>query len=238
MYPTEANSTPTPKPGLVRAATAWRLARLAAALAVSCGSVPAAAQGYQPRAEYAASGWRQQPQAMAAPKHEFELRAVEDVGEKIEAGRENVQDARIATERITDILVRLRPLVRTTRDPASIAAPERTTTAVAANLHIVTQGRISPAAVAQCDRFDGDILVCTVECEGGTFGLRRGRAPGEHYLMVGMPDMGRAASGAETTPQARGGFRLGACATRDTPALLLMPRGGRLASDIRLVEQP
>ncbi|CAN0304079.1 unnamed protein product, partial [Phaeothamnion confervicola] len=103
-----------------------------------------------------------------------------------------------------------------------------------AYLQIVTQGRISPAAIAQCDRFDGDVLVCNVECEGGEFGLRRGRAPGEHFLLVGMSTAG----GTAASPQARGGFRLGACATRDKPALLLMPRGGRLAIDVRLLESP
>ena len=82
--------------------------------------------------------------------------------------------------------------------------------------------------MAECDRFERDVLVCTVECEGGVFGLRRGTRAREHFLVVGLRP--------EDSPGGRPGFRLGACAARGDQSMLVMPRAGRLSAEVPLAE--
>ena len=176
-------------------------------------------------------GWRKPADAA----QEMDLQAAEDGLDKVEAGYEVVQEARFRVEPVTDLLVKLRHAVQRHRNPAATDHPsEGERSFIEAQLLVVTRGRINPAGLAQCSRFDGDVLVCTIECDGGEFGLRRGRRTGEHYLLLGASDAGpQAAAGVSGKP----GFRLGSCATRGAPGLMLMPRAGRLATEVRLTEQ-
>lgn len=209
-----------------------RTTGLAAALFLA-GVWPAAevrSQGY---------GWRRlEPQAArpvappAGTPGELELQAAGDVIDRIEAGRESLQDGRMRTEPVTDVLVRIRHAVRRFRG-AQTTGNEATHSYVEAQLRLVSGGRISQAATAQCEGFDGDMLVCTIDCDGGKFGLRRGRSPGEHFLVVGtMAEPGAEARQSRTD---RPGFRLGGCGA-GASANLVLPRGGRLAAEVRLLE--
>jgi hypothetical protein len=180
----------------------------------------------------ASDGW-QRPEVVApvAPE-ELELKATSDSLDRIEAGVEDLREARVTVEPVTDVLIRIRPGVHRYRGPAAEPSSEAERSYIEARLMVVTRGRINPAGMARCDRFDGEVLVCSIECDGGEFGLRRGGLPGEHYLLVGGSGNAAGAGGA-----ARSGFRLGSCASRSTPALVLMPRAGRLAAELKLVEQ-
>lgn len=209
--------------------------QLAVAAGVMAHADPAEAQiGWVKRKDRAtepSDGWRRPEVVTPAQPEELELKATADSLERIETGVENLQEARIAPEQITDVLIRIRPGVHRFRGPAPETTTEAERSYIEAHLLVVTRGRINPAGVARCDRFDGDVLVCTVECDGGQFGLRRGGLPGEHFLLVG--------SGGSAGPAGaqRSGFRLGTCATRSAPSLLLMPRAGRLAAEVKLLEQ-
>lgn len=213
--------------------TRSRLARAACALAAF-----AALPGGE-RALAQSSGWVQRPEAYwrrpidsaAGLPREIELRASGDGLDRIESGRESLQDARLHTQPITDLMVRLRPIARNVRPSPGREPPvEAERSYVEVQVLAVTGGRISPTAVAQCRQFEGEVLVCSVECDGGAFGLRRGREPGEHFLVLGVPDN----SGG--SPTGRPGFRLGSCETKGGAAPLLLPRGGRLATELRLLE--
>lgn len=225
---------------------AWRrttgvlLQCLVVPLAVAAGTLayagPAEAQiGWVQRKDRPAEpsdGWRRPDVVAPVQPEELELKATAESLERIEAGVDNLQEARLAFEPVTDVLIRIRPGIHRYRDRTAETTSEADRSYIEAHILVVTRGRINPAGMARCDRFDGDVLVCNIECDGGEFGLRRGGLPGEHYLLVGGGGSGGAPAGAQ-----RNGFRLGSCANRSGPTLLLMPRGGRLATEVKLVEQ-
>jgi hypothetical protein len=207
------------------------LVPLAVAAGVLAYAGPAETQiGWVKRKDRAAEpsdGWRRPGAVTPAQPDELELKATADSLERIEAGVENLQEARLSPEPVTDVLIRIRPGVHRYRGQSTETTTEAERSYIEAHILVVTRGRINPAGMARCDRFEGDVLVCSVECDGGEFGLRRGGLPGEHYLIVGS-------GGAGTQ---RAGFRLGSCASRTAPSLLLMPRTGRLAAEVKLIEQ-
>lgn len=207
-----------------------------AALSCLCGASGAAAQssGWVTRQE---SSWRRPPDRTSSLPREIELRATGEGLDRIELGHENLQDGRMRTEPITDVLVRLKPAVQQLRgvqgrDAATPAEPDRSY--IEAQVLAVAGGRISPAAVAQCRQFEGDMLICSVDCEGGAFGLRRGRDQAEHHLVIGVSDP--LADRDLGSSRAKPGFKLSACSARSTAPIFLMPRAGRLAAELRLLE--
>lgn len=168
---------------------------------------------------------------------EIQLRAAGEGLERVELGHENLQDGRTRTEPITDVLVRLLPAsqqVKARTGPAAAAPREPDGSVIEAQVMVVSGGRISPAGIAQCSRFEGDMLICSVECEGGAFGLRRGREAGEHHLVIGVsdpladPDIG--------SSQPKQGFRMSGCGVKNAGTTRLLPRAGRLAAELRLFE--
>jgi hypothetical protein len=178
-------------------------------------------------------GWRQSEKP-AGPRA-MDLQSIGDGLDRIEATRENATDGRISVEPVTDLMVRIQHAVRRYRRAAADrqAADEARDSFVEASVRIVTGGRLGQPVAAQCDRFDGAMLMCELECDGGWFGLRRGPRPGEHFLVVGVPEPGgeQASLGTLRPP----GFTLGAC-TREQPITRLTPRGGRLSAEVRLRE--
>ena len=95
----------------------------------------------------------------------------------------------------------------------------------------VTGGRLNADSRAVCDRFEWDMLICRLPCEGGSFGMRRGNRPAEHFLVLGV-----APQGGQQSASSRLGLRLGACRSRDAPVTTLRPGDGRLSVEIPLVE--
>jgi hypothetical protein len=202
-------------------------------LCVAGGAV-AQSSGWVPRQD---PGWRRPAEKGPSLPREIELRATGDGLDRIEAGYENVQDGRIRTEVVTDILVRLRPAVHQFRSGPGRDVPlpsDAERSYIEAQVLVVVGGRISSPALAQCRQFEGDVLVCAVECDGGVFGLRRGREPGQHHLLIGVSDPS-ADRDAGSSP-ARPGFKMRTCATSQANPTLLLPRGGRLAAEVRLAE--
>jgi hypothetical protein len=205
-------------------------------LAQALADSPAAGQGH---------GWRKLEPGVTRPgapvaggPAELELQAAADVIDRIEAGRESQQDGRLRTEPVTDVLVRIRPAVRRFRGAGQQPGGEAADSYVEAQLRLVSGGRMSLPVTAQCDRLEGDLLVCTIDCEGGTFGLRRGRSPGEHFLVLGS--VGASGGDGLAEPRAwadRPGFRLAGCSGAGAGlAPVVVPRAGRLATEVRLLE--
>jgi hypothetical protein len=145
----------------------------------------------------------------------------------IEAGYENLLEAKLSTAPITDILLRLKPVERPPHRRLQ-ARQQAADTFVDVRLFIVTGGRINTEGRAQCRGFEADVLVCNADCDGGAFGLRRGGA-GQHWLIVGFRP--------EDGPGRRPGFRVGGCqALGQDRGLLVLPRAGRLAAEVGLRE--
>ena len=71
-----------------------------------------------------------------------------------------------------------------------------------ASIYIVTAGRIVAPVAARCDRWIEGMTVCTVECGGGTFALKRS---GEALALL----VGKLPRGIDEGEA--GGFQLGAC---------------------------
>ncbi len=197
-----------------------RLVRMAAVAALFVGAnaapQPASAQilgfGSSPQ-----SSWRKLPDASAKSPQEMELQAAGDGLERIEVGRESPRDGRWSAEPATDIIVRMRHAVRQFRRTSQEPQSEGERSFLEVQLRVVTGGRLGPAGTAQCDRFDGGMLVCAVDCNGGWFGLRRGAQQGEHLLVIG----GVGGDGA-TVAHGRPGIRLGACSIRAKLRVLLI----------------
>lgn len=171
----------------------------------------------------------------SAVPRQLDLQAATEALDRIEAGQESAADGRLSTEPITDVRVRLRHALLEWPRVIGLPVPsEAERSYVEVQISAVAGGRLSPPGSAKCNAFDGDVLMCALDCQGGTFGLRRGRHPGEHFMIVGISGTGtdRTAPGL-----ARPGFRLGACTVGSPRSLLLMPRAGRLGAEIRLIEQ-
>lgn len=223
------------------------LALAAAAVVVGAGPTPPAGaqQGYWRKIpELAAPDLRRDPRSTPAPgqepgpapspdtyPREMELQAEAEDLERIEAGHESPNEGRLLTAPVTDLVVRIRHAVQSFGGRGGPSEAQRSY--VEASVTVVAGGRISPVGIAQCGHFDGSMLVCYLECDGGWFGLRRGDE-GEHFLTVGSSQRGEEHSGSRAL---RPGFRLSSCAAAGASRLLVLPRPGRLSAEIRLTER-
>ena len=133
--------------------------------------------------------------------------------------------ARFQRRPITDLMLRLvasRSSIADALRQQDGAAVDREAGLMRASLYLVSAGRMLPPVVARCDRWVEGLSVCTVECGGGSFALKRlGEALS---LMVGRLPRG-------TDEGDAAGFRLGACEAAGGPDRIVAPVGDR-----RLVE--
>lgn len=192
--------------------------------------------------ETTAPGWRRikpaepAPQAQPRMPRRVVLQSTDDTSAKVEAHRIGPGDSRPLAESVSDVLVQVQPEQQAA--PAGRRISHVRPILALVELRAVVAGRISAPTAASCDMLDGDVLVCRLECEGGVFGLRPGSSAGEHFLVMGIahPDQANAPPRMRTSPLH--GIRLNACAARDGGVpLLLSPRGSRLATELRLLEQ-
>lgn len=135
---------------------------------------------------------------------EFALRDARAIDE-IEIRIPDPASGRSQRRPISDLMLRLVASRSSISDALRLpdgAPVDRETGLLRASVYIVTAGRILAPVAARCDRWIEGMTVCTVECGGGTFALKRS---GEALaLLVGKLPRG-------TDEGETGGFQLGAC---------------------------
>lgn len=100
-----------------------------------------------------------------------------------------------------------------------------------ARMMVVSGGRLHRGAQASCGGFERELSICTVDCDGGRFGLRRrAGATGAMDLIVGeLP--GRAGDAEAGEPA---GFAMNSCALDQASEIMIVPKSNTPTAEIAL----
>jgi hypothetical protein len=149
--------------------------------------------------------------------------------ERIEIETIDLRKTRPDRRAVTDLALELVAADGQSIDAALTLANGRTAaggrrTLMRARVFLVAGGRLSKHIEASCTAWDGDVSICTVDCESGRFGLRRGRDAGVVLMLGRLP---RDIDLAE-----RLGFSVSTCGSQDEHRLV--PKGGRMLVELPL----
>jgi hypothetical protein len=144
----------------------------------------------------------------------------------------DVASGRSQKRAVTDLMVRLgrsNDNVSAALNLPNGAPVDRDDGLFRAQVYVVSGGRLLADTEARCDRWVGDVTICSVPCEGGMFGLRRpaGAATSAVTVLIGRLPRG-AQEGSKP------GFSLSGCGDPAAPDLVLAPAGARATVEVVL----
>lgn len=108
------------------------------------------------------------------------------------------------------------------------ARPAQGRSIFSTRLFIVSQGQLHADAVATCAPWQRDVSICTMDCDGGQFAVRRSPGGGDGFDLVFGARPG------EIRDDAPAGLTLAPCGLETTGEARLVPKAGRALVELPL----